>query len=372
MRIFEAYDDTSIRILFKGFIEAEGISVSKREQTYTRFGTYMSRIRGVLFDRMLLGAKDEKDFRNKLNYIFHDKWKDHLGYPEMPDYFFRYLDFLHTVNAVRDDIVIEGLTDDEDYCVGNGLLSRFEERFLTEDGKLRILANPFLIKKLKGCGAWQIPVSDNAIDICMDFYAATAVSMSHDDWKCLLEDTIKPRKKTTKRGDISFEIKYKSGETKICNSFQAMELIVNLAGIEKVAQCNLKLNGQPIISKRVPKGKEATFRDMGNGWFINNMGVVMDRFKVMRVLISLYRLPMEISLSKETATKTPRKSRKTDAAVSSPATRQEKAVQAIDAERQPQPVEIAAKESISDNPTAAKNDDFVFGSNGTLNLFDDF
>lgn len=363
MRIFEAYDDTSIRILFKGFIEAEGVSVSKREQTYTRFGTYMSRIRGVLFDRMLLEAKDEEEFRDKLNHIFHDKWKNHLGYPEMPDYFFRYLDFLHTLNAMRDDIVIEGLAVDDDSCIRAGKLSRFEERFMSADGKLRILANPSLILRLKEIGEWKMPVSGIAIDICEDFYAETPVSMSRADWKSLLEDILKPKKKTTKRGDISFEIKDKSGETKICNSTQAMELIVNLVGIERISQCNLKLNGQPIVTKRVPKGKETTFKDMGNGWFLNNMGVVMDRFKVMRVLISLYRLPLEINLSKETATKTPRKLKKAVSrdlsSINQPA-------------KQCQPGEEVAKEPIIENPITRDDEDFVFGSDGTLNLFDDF
>lgn len=363
MRIFEAYDDTSIRILFKGFIEAEGVSVSKREQTYTRFGTYLSRIRGVLFDRMLLVAKDEEEFRDRLSHIFHDKWKDHLGYPEMPDYFFRYLDFLHTLNAMRDDIVIEGLSADDDSCIREGTLSRFEDGFMSAEGKLRILANPTLILRLKESGAWKVPVSANAIAICKDFYAGTPVSMSHDDWDSLLEHTLSPRKKTTKRGDISFEIKDKSGETKICNSTQAMELIVNHAGTDKVARCNLKLNGQPILTSRVPKGKEATFKDMGNGWYLNNMGVVMDRFKVMRVLISLYRLPLEINLSKETAAKTPRKSKKRETSAQSSTNH---------SVRQCQSVVETAKPLITENPVSRDNEEFVFGSDGTLNLFDDF
>ncbi len=364
MRIFEAYDDTSIRIHFKEYIEGEGISMSRREQTYTRFGTYMSRIRGVLYDKMLLEAKDEADFKEKLSFIFHDKWKNHLGYPEMPDYFFRYLDFLHTVSAKRSDISIDGLSNEDDCMINDGVLTRFEERFLSANGELRIIANPVLIRQLKVAGGWNLPVNDDAIELCMSFYHGSQISMTSAQWKSLLEKTLSSSKKNKKRGDLSIAVKDAHGDVKVCNSFQAMEMIVSLAGADKVVNCNLKLNGQPIISKRVPKGKEATFKDIGNGYFLNNMGTVMDRFKVMRVLISLYRLPLEISLSKETAAKTPRKSRKTAA------------ISPINPNQKPKNLssesEVAAHVAAPEISNLQQSEeDFLFGKDGTLNLFEE-
>lgn len=54
MKIFDAYDKSSIRLNFKDYIEAEGVSMSKREQIYIRFGTYISRIRffPILVERL--------------------------------------------------------------------------------------------------------------------------------------------------------------------------------------------------------------------------------------------------------------------------------------------------------------------------------
>lgn len=306
MRIFEAYDDTSIRSLFKNYIEAEGVSMSRCEQIYTRFGTYMSRIRGVLYDRLLIEATDEADFRKKLQYIFHDKWKNHIGYQEMPEYFFKYLDFLHSLRATLDDIVIVGLSEDDDCEISDGVLTHHEKRFVSSEGKLRILANPMLIRRLKENGLWQSPVSEKAILLCRDFYEGAPLSMTDDNWKSIIQSALKVNIGKKKRSGITFEIKKADGEIKICNFMQVMEMIIEIAGIEKIAQCNLRLNGQPIIAKRRPMTRESSFKDMKNGYFINNMGTTMDKFKLIRVLISLFRLQMEVSLSKEKAVKSAR------------------------------------------------------------------
>lgn len=351
MKIFEAYDDTSIRLLFKGYIEAEGVSVSKREQIYTRFGTYMSRIRGVLYDRLLLGARDEAHFRDYLSMIFYDKWKDHLGYPEIPDYFFRYLDFLHTLRVVRDDFEVEGLSEDNDCEISDGKLSRYEQRFVAADGKLRLLANPMLIQRLRDRDLWKYPANGEAIQMCEEFYSGSPLCMSHGDWATLIEECVKPPKNTKKRADISFEAICENGETVILNSTQAMEHIARLAGLDRIAQCNLRLNGQPVVVKRVPKGKEATFKNLGEGYFLNNMGKPMDKFKLMRILVSIFRLPLEINLSKEKAVKSPRTPRKTKPMPSIPES----------------PSLSQAQPPTQELP----KDDFIYGKDGILNLFDD-
>lgn len=364
MKIFDAYDKSAIRLNFKEYIEAEGVSVSKREQIYTRFGTYISRIRGVRFDKFLLEATDEDDFKTRLNTIFFDKWKNHLGYPEIPAYFFHYLDFLHRQRALRgDEFDIDGLGDDDDCSIVSGELTRFENRFLTSDGKLRMLANPGLIRKLKDAGMLKFPVSQRTVEICNAYYeGCQQLNMSSDDWSRIIEDVTKPKKKKGSRGDISYELKFADGEKMICNSFHAMEIVVSMAGIEKVAQCNLRLNGKPILTRRIPKNKENgyTYQKLKEGCFLNNMGTSMDRFKVMRILISMYRLPLEISLSKEKATKRHTKPRKPIEA--SPST---------EAPLSSESTEAKSPDHIVINAAPSTDSDFVFGANGTLNLFDD-
>lgn len=363
MKIFDAYDRSSIRLHFKEYIEAEGVSVSKREQIYTRFGTYISRIRGVQFDKVLLQANNESEFKDRINTIFFDKWKNHIGYPEIPAYFFHYLDFLHWQRALYgDEFDIDGLGDDDDCSIVAGELTRYENRFVTPDGKLRLLANPGLICQLRDSGLLNLPISSGAIEICNAYYDGCQLDMTTEDWTRLIENVAKPKKKKGSRGDISYELKYADGETKICNSYQAMEIIVSMAGIEKVAQCNLRLNGHPIVARRIPKDKENTYtyRELKEGYFINNMGTPMDRFKVMRILISMYRLPLEINLSKEKATKRHSKP-KESIEVSSP---KEKL---LSEER----TDKKAKNRIAINDAPLTDKDFVYGANGTLNLFDD-
>lgn len=364
MRIYEAYDNPSIRLAFKKYIEAEGVSVTKREQIYTRFSTYISRIRGVLYDRLLLNAKNENDFKDTLKYIFYEKWKEHLGYPEIPDYFFRYLDFLHTMCSIQDDLEVNGLSADSECEITDGILSRYEERFVSHIGKLRILANPRLIRELKDNNMWRLPVADEAISLCDNFYKGTPISMSCADWVSVLESAISPHKHSKRRGDISFEIKDEDGNTKVYNSFQAMEKIADTAGIDKIAQCSLKLNGQPIAVRRLPSGKASSFKDMGNGYFLNNTGSVMDRFKVMRILVSIYHLPFEINLSKENAVKSPRKTKKV-----LPIDKADSKLSDSVKERS----EMISPENVPHTESLSHiiDDDFVYGRDGVLNLFGD-
>ncbi|MCM1378400.1 MAG: hypothetical protein NC097_08020 [Clostridium sp.] len=369
MRIFDAYDDASVRILFKRYIEAEGVSLTRREQIYTRFGTYMSRIRGGVFYEMMRQPLDESEFRDKLSFIFFEKWKGYMGYPEIPDYFFRYLDFLHYLSAVDSSVVIDGLATEDESELASGNLSRFEQRFVSEEGKLRLLANPILIRRLKKRGVFSLPVSEEAIEICDNFYADSLLSMSSEDWKKLFEDVLTPKNKTSKRGSISYEIREAGGEPRICNSSQVMEIIISLAGKEKIACCNLRQNGQPIIVRRIPYGKDSSFKDLGDGYFLNIMGSAMDKFKVMKVLISLFRLPLEISLSQKIAKKSPGRRRG------------KKQAEIIDSKPTLNPtldrVPIPTKQPAKQPPihiaeaTVPKDEDFIYGKDGTLNLFDD-
>lgn len=367
MKIYEAYDDTKIRLRFKDFIEAEGLSMSKREQVYTRFGTYMSRIRGVGYDRKLIVIRDEDSFRETLEWIFFDKWKDHLGYPEMPHYFFRYLDFLHTLSAIQPEIEIEGLSQQENLPVSNGKLTRYEEQFVSAEGKLRLLANPQLIKQLRDNGMWSDPVSDEALSHCRDFYAGTVISMSDDEWRELIKHQLPTSKRNKKRGDISFEILTPEGNTRILNAAQTMEYIVSLAGAEKVTNCKLKLQGQPLVVKKVPQGRQASFKQLDDNLFINISGSVMDKFKVFRVLISLCRLPMTIALSKEASVKSAPRRRKTKTEPKPEKNPNQSVVQPdTPASTVSQPVD--AKEPYT--PLIAEDDNILYGNDGTLNLFD--
>lgn len=324
------------------------MSLSKREQIYTRFGTYISRIRSVGYDKMLLGAADEDEFRKMLSQIFYEKWKNNIGYPEIPDYFFRYLDFLRMQTAIHDDIKVEGLASDVEEDESGDKIGRYEERFVTNRGKLRILANPNLIRIVKA-----VPEEDIAA-VCREFYSPAFSAMKDKDWKSLAEEARGVKKSNGQRGDVSFEFKYKNGDRQILNSYQAMRQLVELAGIEKVKKCPLKLYGKTLISEREPVGKRIAWMSIDGGCWLNCLGSIMDRFKVMRALVSIYRLPVEVGLSKQASVKTPRGRRSSAKTSSAGRGKPKRAV----------PSEIVS--SVERAPEG-----FVFGSDGLLNLFDD-
>lgn len=341
MKIFEAYQNTKLRIRFKSFIEAEGMSLSKREQIYTRFGTYISRIRSVGYDKMLLEAPDEMEFTTILKQIFFEKWKNNIGYPEIPDYFFRYLDFLRMQTAIHDDIEIDGLARDENAIQTHGGVTKYEERFVAADGRLRMLANPALIRLLRNAD------EDGRVGVCRSFYSGHFDSMSDTDWKALIEELTAPKRKSTPRGEVSFEVVGRQGESRILNSYQAMRLLVDMAGVEKVEKCPLKLNGKVLIMSNPPTGNKYNWIELDGVRYLNAMGSMMDRFKVMRALVSIYRLPVTVNLSKERSVKTPHRKN-----------------EPVKKEKRSELAEIVL-------PEVSVPDDFVYGSDGTLNLFDD-
>lgn len=288
MRIFDAYENIKIRSGFKTWLLAEGLTIGRVDRTYTRFGTYLSRIRGVNYDKVLARCLTEEEFRKNLHTIFYEKWKNHMGYPEIPPYFFHYLNYLHYLLAKDPTIVIDGLNRNDENVEYVSQLGEYELKF-THNGKLSILSHPALVRKVR----FLVADGDNteAVATCKKFYADCALQMTDDDWEHLLEAFQQtPKKSTAKSAVRNIRIVFPDGLSGIFSGPEAFIRVARTINPEELKRCNVKHRAKKILTKDVPAGSAAYFKPFDDDWYINLSGSTTDKYKTLCVLNSLYQL----------------------------------------------------------------------------------
>ena len=151
MKVWEAYCDIKLRNTFKHeYLVAQGLSPSSAQVVMTKYKTYLDRFNGIPDILEIRVISNVPEMMAKLDYIFQTKWKNHIkdNYRDMPKVFMQYGRFLQAENERRkiplfEDSYVESLSDKE------YKLSDYEHPYIDNDGKLRIIANPFLISLLR-------------------------------------------------------------------------------------------------------------------------------------------------------------------------------------------------------------------------------
>lgn len=296
MKIFDAYADIKIRRQYKKLLLAQGMSLTAADKIYTRMGTYISRMRGVGYDRMLTLCNNENEFIEKLDMIFKDKWKDHLGYAEIPEHFYSYLLFLHYMAALHTDISIDGLLPDDDdepmYSPGD-----YESPFI-KDGKLTLIINPLLIRNLrseKARGASQSAM--NAV--CRLFYPFLS-AMTDEDWSKVTEESLDIKKVRSDKSLVrNIAVSLPDGERNVMEGNECFEKVIRLIGFQKLLDSTIKHMKHRLVVREIPKAYKLYFKETEDGLYINLMGSSTEKYKTLRVLDSIFRLNLYPELSNE-------------------------------------------------------------------------
>lgn len=301
MKIYEAFDDVKLRRGYKLWLQGLGLSIIRVDKLATRFGSYISRIRSVGYERKLLACETEDALRREFDEIFKVKWKNHLGYPEVPEHFYYYLDYLHTAMAKQPTLAIEGLAPDDDAVPAADAPTCYEERFIA-DGKLRVLANPVLIRQIRALFKEDPEALDDAVALCRDFYACLDLDMTDREWLDLLDLLTVKGAKSDKTLVRSIEITFPDGTVKVLNGSDAVQEVADLIGIDRLKTCIVKHMSRTMITRTVPPKFGNYFRELPNGLFLNVMGTNVDKFKTLNILNSHYRLRLVIRLTNEKPT----------------------------------------------------------------------
>lgn len=300
MKIFEAYYDLKIRQGMKKYLLAEGKKPSEIDRLYLQFGLYLSRIKGIVYYNSLMDAKTESEFRDLIDILFNDKWSGHMQYEEMPGYFFRYLDYLHTASALDPKLHIEGLEMPDDiWCIPGSDVTDYAKPYV-KDGKLAIIANPLLIKKLSKFLP-LLPIGlDEAVSIAKNFYGVLLPNMTDSDWQKLILDLAAPKKarkeKATAR-NVKFD--FKDGSCKVMGGNKAFEFALSEIGIEKCMSLNVFHKGEKIVTRQRDMRYETYYKPIREGLWLNLKGSVSDKVKTLRVLSSMLHMPWQASLTNE-------------------------------------------------------------------------
>lgn len=300
MKILEAYYDIKIRKDMKRYMLAEGKKLSEIDKLYRQFGTYLSRLKFIAFYDTLLNSKSEIEFRENLDILFDKLWVNHMEYVDMPDYFRRYLSYLHSASALDPNLKIEGLQPPEDlFCIPGSDVTEYAKPYI-KDGKLQIIANPLLIKILLPFRKDWPETADASVNRTKAFYGDLLPDMTDDDWKTLIEELLKPKSiRKAKATARNIEFKFPDGHKIVMGGNQAMEKAANDVGFAKLLTMNVLHKGDKIVTRHFDPRYENSYKNLGDGMWLNNKGTVNEKVKTIRVLTALCHLPYTVSLTNE-------------------------------------------------------------------------
>lgn len=297
MKIIDAYFDLDIRKGVKKYLLAQGMSIGKVDNTYKRFGVYLSRLKSVNFDKKLQNEDSLDSFLSSLRYIFEVQWVKNINYVEMPHFFYWYTDYLQTVVALDPSVFIEGLS----LCISCqplDSLSNFETPYISNN-KLTIITNPKLIVQVSPILKNGNGTLDEAISIAKNFYGNLLPNMDDSDWGRLLMQLWPPKTKSTRKATTrNIEIKYPDGTSRVYNGNDAMFEVATIIGIQKL--CSLKTikhRGNDLVTRVVPAANILAYKELENGWYLNLLGNNEDKFKTIRLLNAICSLKLDISIT---------------------------------------------------------------------------
>lgn len=300
MKILEAYYNTKVRSMVKRYLMAEGRKLSEVDRLYRQFGTYLSRLKSVGFYSRLAECGSEREFRELLRVLFEEKWVDHIRYTEMPAYFNRYLEYLHSACALDESLEVEGLEEpDEQSCTPREEVTGYARPYL-RDGKLSIIANPLLIKRLRPL-LGMLPMSmPEAVSVAGEFYGDLLPDMTGADWEALISELAAPLKPRSSKSTARFiEFRMADGSRKVLGGNDAFFYLVETAGVEALMRTTVTHKGDKVVTRNVDYHYENYYKPLPDGLWLNVKGSVTDKMKTLRVLASLLKLPYTVSLTNE-------------------------------------------------------------------------
>lgn len=168
------------------------------------------------------------------------------------------------------------------------------------DGKLTIIANPLLIKRLRPL-LQTLPLGmAAAVEEARNFYGSLLTDMTDADWQGLINELASPQKERKAKATArNIEFVYKNGERKVMGGNQAIEYAVSEVGIDKCMTINVLHKGERLVVRQRDMRYETYYKPLAGGRWLNVKGSVADKVKTLRVLTSLLRLPFTVSLTND-------------------------------------------------------------------------
>lgn len=139
--------------------------------------------------------------------------------------------------------------------------------------------------------------------------------------------------------------------SRIFRPTDALQHIIETVGFDKIMNGSVRHMGAKLLIRRPFKINLNTYKKLEDDLYLNRKGSVTDKFRTITILNSVYRLNYEIRLTTEPPTKAPRAAKTT------------RTPRKVKSTINPDPIFLT--------PDTFESSDFVYGSDGVLNLFDD-
>ncbi len=297
MNIWEAYCTSAYYNIYFDLLVAKGMKREQAENVKQLYNAYLQRIKGTRFAQDLKAINNKNIFLAKLHEIFEIKWKNNIKYKEIADYFYDYLRFLDTMQALHKCYInneekarIKAMAEKEAET-----LSEYETEYM-KDGKLVALMNPGLLTILHELIIENKLAPSKATLACKNYYG-DLLDMSVADYKRLIDKLWTSSRIIKKRGVRSkIRVTYPDKREEAYSTLDALKNIVLFYGFDEVCKKRIPIRGEYLLCKYVTMGKEKIYESFGEKMFINNQGGSKDRMNAARTINRMFGEKLQIEL----------------------------------------------------------------------------
>ena len=291
MNIWSAYCNKDYYNIYFDIMVAKGLSRNEVETIKSRYQYYIQRIKESPVRIELEECTNTDQFSKCIHELFEDTWAGYLKYKDIVPYFYDYLPFLDSMQALHNDYINE---DEKKRLVGGDWeipiprLTHYETDFM-QGGKLVALMNPQLLSFLKEFIEEDGRQPQRSAGLCVNFYGDLLPSMQISDYVKLITYLWSQSKRVKKGGKKNkLKITFPDNNIKIYSIFEGMKDVVLFYGEENIRQKKLKIRQDDLIVKHIPFGKENQYEKISSGYFLNTNGNTKDRQNVCNTINVLF------------------------------------------------------------------------------------
>ena len=262
------------------------MSREKSQKLQDKYFNYLTRLKETFANR-LKECTTVEEFETALHNIFEVKWEGYIKYPEMINYYFDYLIFLESIQALHNDYINNQekrrlVGDEPDIPILQ--LTKYETNYM-RNGKLVALMNPHLLVFLKEFIEKDRIKPEKAVGMCKNFYGDLLPEMTTKDYSNLLKYWWSPAKEVRKAGKKNkIKIIFSNGEEQILTFSEAMTKVVLFYGPEQIKKSKVAIGDHDLVMSWIPMGKEQLYDNIGNGYYLYNTGNSRNRLNTMRMI----------------------------------------------------------------------------------------
>lgn len=297
MNIWDAYCNPAYYNIYFDLLVAKGMKREDAERIKERYNAYVQRIKKTCFAQELKVIDNTDMFLSKLHDIFEIKWGKHLKYKEIPLYFYNYLKFLDSMQALHNSFFnneekkrIKAMADSE-----LEVLSEYETEYM-KNGKLVALMNPGLLLILHELITEQRLSPPKASLVCLNFYKGL-VDMSAAEYALLIQNLWSPSRRIKKGGKHNMiKLTYPDGCSELYGTLDALKKIVLFYGFDEVCKKKLLMRNELFVCKNIAIGRENIYDSIEQGLYINNKGDAKDRLNLARLINKMFGSKLSLDM----------------------------------------------------------------------------